>query len=362
MFDSNFPFSRLVADQLDGNQQRHRFYREQICQFMHENREDFEPFIIDQPFDTFLKSLGKDGTYGGNECLVAFSRLYDAKICIHQLNQPVWTVCFSDRPKHEIHISYHNYEHYSSVRRIGDQTADSANVRQPMTTCDPSSLSKKDNDASASASGTTKKKNDYVEELFTEYDIDFIESHLPSSIDRQIIRDTLTDHNGAVDGTIADLLTLTISTSTPPPTTVTNADEQQPLERIMTITGIDDVELVEQVYLATEQNIELTVQKLMNMKSGDGDDDEGEEGEEGEWTEVKGKPKKPRPVPNRQSKVDKKKAKKQRAMEKHRAKIVAESEKTPAPAPALAASNVVNNNAADPPALAPPANMEFIQI
>lgn len=52
---------------------------------MRSHREEFEPFIVDQPFDTFLRALDKDGTYGGNECLVAFSRLFDAKICIHQV-------------------------------------------------------------------------------------------------------------------------------------------------------------------------------------------------------------------------------------------------------------------------------------
>ncbi|CAF4217279.1 unnamed protein product, partial [Adineta steineri] len=123
----------IVADQMDGDQHRHASYRKKICDYMDNNREDFEPFIVDQTFDAFVRSLSKDGTYGGNECIVAFSRLFDAKICIHQLNQPVWIVCFSDPPKHEIHISYHNYEHYSSVRSLGDQASTSANIRQSMT-------------------------------------------------------------------------------------------------------------------------------------------------------------------------------------------------------------------------------------
>ncbi len=78
-------FVRIVADQLDGDQHRHGYYREQICNFMRTHREDFQPFIVDQSFDAFIGSLSKDGTYGGNECLVAFSRRFDAKICIHQV-------------------------------------------------------------------------------------------------------------------------------------------------------------------------------------------------------------------------------------------------------------------------------------
>ena len=77
----------VVADQMDGSQQRHAHYREQICDFMRANRADFEPFIVEQSFDAFVRSLSQDGTFGGNECLVAFSRLYDTRICIHQVMQ-----------------------------------------------------------------------------------------------------------------------------------------------------------------------------------------------------------------------------------------------------------------------------------
>jgi len=84
LFQNYFSVS-IVADQIDGDQHRHGYYREKICDFMRTHREDFEPFIVDQPFDTFIRSISKNGTYGGNECLVAFSRLFDAKICIHQV-------------------------------------------------------------------------------------------------------------------------------------------------------------------------------------------------------------------------------------------------------------------------------------
>jgi hypothetical protein len=71
---------------MDGDQNSYPYYRDKICHFIQMNREDFEPFIVDKSFDEFLNILSKDGTYGGNECLVAFSRHFDAKICIHQVN------------------------------------------------------------------------------------------------------------------------------------------------------------------------------------------------------------------------------------------------------------------------------------
>ena len=50
-----------VADQLDGDQARHAYYREQICDFMRTHQEDFRPFIVDQPFNTFMRALSKLG-------------------------------------------------------------------------------------------------------------------------------------------------------------------------------------------------------------------------------------------------------------------------------------------------------------
>ena len=108
-FSSDPPcfLSDVVSDQMDGNQQRHGFYREQICDFMRRNREDFEPFIVDQPFDAFMRSLAQDGTYGGNESVVAFSRLYDARICIHQVN-------FSN-PVHELQLFWQDSSVFLSL-------------------------------------------------------------------------------------------------------------------------------------------------------------------------------------------------------------------------------------------------------
>lgn len=72
-----------------------------------------------------VKELGNAGTYGGNDSIVAFSRCYGVNIVIHQLNERCWVIEGDkyrkpDDPKRDLHISYHNGDHYSSVRRIGD--------------------------------------------------------------------------------------------------------------------------------------------------------------------------------------------------------------------------------------------------
>lgn len=36
--------------------------------------------------------LGEDGTYAGNDAIVAFARRNAVNVVIHQLNAPMWTV------------------------------------------------------------------------------------------------------------------------------------------------------------------------------------------------------------------------------------------------------------------------------
>ena len=72
---------------------------------------------------------GDLGTYGGNDSIVAFSRLRGVTVVIHQLNEPMWRVDGGNGggSERELHISYHNGDHYNSVRRIGEEK----DVRMP---------------------------------------------------------------------------------------------------------------------------------------------------------------------------------------------------------------------------------------
>lgn len=68
-----------------------------------------------------MENLSRPGTYAGQDALVAFARLHKVNIVIHQLNSPLWQIQGSEgEPTAELHLSYHNGEHYSSVRRFGD--------------------------------------------------------------------------------------------------------------------------------------------------------------------------------------------------------------------------------------------------
>lgn len=71
-----------------------------------------------------VAELSKLGTYGGNDSIVAFARNNGVDIVIHQLNNPRWVIHGSEfsksQQKIELHLAYHNGEHYSSVRRLTD--------------------------------------------------------------------------------------------------------------------------------------------------------------------------------------------------------------------------------------------------
>ena len=119
--DGNCLF-RALGDQLNGDIHDHMKHREDVVQFMKDNREDFEPFVEDDiSFDEHMRDLSQPCTFGGNDSIVAFARLHDLTVVIHQLDKPLWQV-FSEggNRNKELHISYHNGDHYNSVRKSGE--------------------------------------------------------------------------------------------------------------------------------------------------------------------------------------------------------------------------------------------------
>lgn len=115
-------FFRALADQLEGNEGEHIKYRNMVVQYILSNRENFEPFIEDEvPFDEYCQSMIKDGTWAGNLELQAASLVFKRNICIHRANYPRWYISnFNDRETTMIHLSYHDGEHYNSVRLQDD--------------------------------------------------------------------------------------------------------------------------------------------------------------------------------------------------------------------------------------------------
>ncbi|GAB4848995.1 OVARIAN TUMOR DOMAIN-containing deubiquitinating enzyme 7, variant 2 [Ancistrocladus abbreviatus] len=111
-------FFRALADQLEGNEEEHEKYRSMVVQYILKNRDTFEPFIEDEvPFDEYCQSMGKDGTWAGHMELQAASLVTHSNICIHRNMSPRWYIRnFNDKGVRMIHLSYHDGEHYNSVR------------------------------------------------------------------------------------------------------------------------------------------------------------------------------------------------------------------------------------------------------
>lgn len=136
--DGNCLF-RSLGDQLDGDHTTHAQHRRDTVRYMRAHRSDFEPFMEDNvSFDQHLQDISKLGTYGGNDSIVAFARYHGVNIVIHQLNEPRWVIYGADYCKdgqvRELHISYHNGEHYSSVRHITDNSTEPAWIKHNPTT------------------------------------------------------------------------------------------------------------------------------------------------------------------------------------------------------------------------------------
>ncbi|KAK9109241.1 hypothetical protein Sjap_017301 [Stephania japonica] len=122
-------FFRALADQLEGNEEEHEKYRLRVVKYIKDHREEFEPFIEDDvPFDEYCQSMEKDGTWAGNMELQAASLVTQSNICIHRVMSPRWYIRnFDDRSALMIHLSYHNEEHYNSLRMKDDPCTGPAN-------------------------------------------------------------------------------------------------------------------------------------------------------------------------------------------------------------------------------------------
>ncbi|CAH8558795.1 OTU domain-containing protein 3 [Schistosoma haematobium] len=154
--DGNCLFSSL-SDQLYGTITNHKEVREQAVLYIEKHKEEFEAFFDVKDRLNKLRSLG---TYGGHECIIAISRHFSVYIIIHQLKQKPWLagtpvidkthVNVSSYP--QLHLAYHNGEHYSSVRVFGDNSSNPTRIRICLST---------DNSASCASNTFDRKCVDY---------------------------------------------------------------------------------------------------------------------------------------------------------------------------------------------------------
>jgi hypothetical protein len=137
--DGNCLF-RALADQLLGDIDQHTRMRSEVCHFLAAHEDEFQYFVSEDdhrqhkdmtPFQRHIALMRESGTYGGNMELVAFSRLFQVSIWIHQEGRPIFQIHPEDgKPaKRALHLAYHSFEHYSSIRMLDGPDAGVPDIR-----------------------------------------------------------------------------------------------------------------------------------------------------------------------------------------------------------------------------------------
>ncbi|CAO3649557.1 unnamed protein product [Mucor fragilis] len=125
--DGNCLF-RSLSDQYHGHDGNHKAVRQEVCQYLRENEETYKFFVEDdQSFEHHVECMSQDATFGGNMELAAFAKLKKVDIKVYQPGMIYVINGVEDEDekgeeeeetRQTLHIAYHSWEHYSSVRNI----------------------------------------------------------------------------------------------------------------------------------------------------------------------------------------------------------------------------------------------------
>ncbi|KAL4463236.1 hypothetical protein ABPG74_007237 [Tetrahymena malaccensis] len=124
--DGNCLF-RSVADQLEGDENMHMYYRKIAVNQLKKQEEFFKNFVYDIDFDQYIHEMSQLGAWGGNLEIQALSAALGHNFIIHLKGKPYLVIkgqAVKGVQKKTIHLAYHSEEeiaeHYSSIRNIGD--------------------------------------------------------------------------------------------------------------------------------------------------------------------------------------------------------------------------------------------------
>ena len=92
--------------------------------YVERHREDFEPFFSfgegedeeDADFSEYIARMRLDGEWAGNYEIIAAARALDVHIMVHQFKMPAYRTEASKPDAPVVHVSYHDGDHYNSVR------------------------------------------------------------------------------------------------------------------------------------------------------------------------------------------------------------------------------------------------------
>lgn len=127
--DGNCLFSSISDQLYYDHGQNHVEVRDEICDYL-EAHESFFSLFLDlddeetkgedaSDFADYVKTMREDGEWGGNLELVAAARLYRRRVRVFSSNLAAMNIDYdSDKPPAgpELLVSYHDNDHYNSVR------------------------------------------------------------------------------------------------------------------------------------------------------------------------------------------------------------------------------------------------------
>ncbi|XP_073310517.1 OVARIAN TUMOR DOMAIN-containing deubiquitinating enzyme 7-like isoform X1 [Primulina huaijiensis] len=198
-------FFRALADQLEGNEDKHEKYRNMVVRFIKNNREMFEPFLEDEvPFDEYCRSMAQEGNWAGHVELQAASLATHRNICIHRHRSPRWHAQnFDVREAPQIHLSYHDGEHYNSVRLKEDTCSGPA---RPIFIEDNTGLSAKSNKADVVCTVPEKEGGENILQEKSSNIVNATKAQQALNVGGDIVAELLTPEQESGDHMFADLV------------------------------------------------------------------------------------------------------------------------------------------------------------
>lgn len=195
--DGNCLF-RALSDQYYGDDgANHALIRRKVVDCMKSNADYFSTFLDNntESFDQYLFRMAKDGVYGDNMEIVAFARHFQVDVVIYQADFLYVVSANGDESdskdeRKKLHIAYHTWEHYSSVRNIEGPFTGLPEVlfRQPM-----------QKQSADSGEGKPKSKS-------AKWKIDVVRKSLPFLLSDEVIKKQLDQHSGDISSAVEELL------------------------------------------------------------------------------------------------------------------------------------------------------------
>ncbi|KAK7511027.1 uncharacterized protein IWZ02DRAFT_372533 [Phyllosticta citriasiana] len=216
--DGNCLFNAL-SDQYFGDQEHHREIRERVCDYVEANAKFFKSFVsvnpgggvrrnpkrkntnaystpydkqkpteeeIDRVFSEHVKMMRQGGTWGDNVEIQAFARAYNCFVKIWNSGHTYEVAPFAGQTgkKAVVHLAYHSWEHYSSVR----------NIEGPHTGVPRIHL----RHLSPEAQAAMKQKLP-VHTQVEDWQVDLVQQSIHFFVEKPIIKKLLTQHNCDID-------------------------------------------------------------------------------------------------------------------------------------------------------------------